>query len=551
MTINILNHIVSIAVLSAYLAYIYRFTIRTELMNYYITVHFFAILSLVLDFLALLAQETGARHFFTILSSAGGILFSISLLCFGLVLLRGKGLSLRFLTIAYILPVISLIWALLTEQSLMLEQVPGMPKPGALYKVNSGIEYFLRFAACIALAAAVARRRKKSLFELFLVAVALASSTLRIMVSFSQPAYMSAVGPLVALMVFSLLFFGSAKLGMHNIMSLGIKRSLELYDEAVFIMDNKGKLVYMNPACEKLDRDVFQAVFDACRSEVQRLSDIDQDGSMLDVAHDRGLYTISIRPAKTVLHRRSGFICVIHDDTGLKTAIRRLKQKNEELVALNNSIRQLRDQTSHLAAIEERNSLAQEIHDVMGHSLNLALHTLESNLLIVDTDPEKAVMRLKQVISDIDRGMEEIAAHTESREYRSPLWPLLAQMADRLSEIGVRMEVVHPERVEELNDEMIKTIYRICQEAATNAIKHGKADQITVSIKEKEGSLHIYIIDNGKGCKKIIKGNGLKGMEERIHKLGGKVYFNGFEDGNGFIVRATVPLGIETAPVCQ
>lgn len=118
----------------------------------------------------------------------------------------------------------------------------------------------------------------------------------------------------------------------------------------------------------------------------------------------------------------------------------------------------------------------------------------------------------------------------------------LDEMADRLSEIGVRLEVIRSKWAGELSDEQEKTIYRICQEATTNAIKHGKADQITVSIKERNRLLHVYIVDNGKGCKSIIKGNGLRGMEERTERLGGFVSFNSFEDGNGFMVHASIPL---------
>lgn len=541
-TTNILFNLISIAVLSAYLAFIYHASIKTGPMKYYIAVHFFAFISLMVDFLALLAQGTGAQHLFTILSSSAGILCSVALMCFGLVLLRKKSLNRYFLIAVYLIPTLSFLFALLAEQSLILEQAAGIPKPGTLYKIHSWVEYLFRVSACVLLAATVTKRISISPFEIFLVAASMVSFTLKIMISLQQPAYVSPVGPIMALMVFSLLFFGSAKLGMYHVMALGIKRSLELYGEAVFIMDSRGKVAYMNPACEGLEHDTFQAVYDVCRLEAQELREYAEGERILEVSHNHGVYTVRMRAAPSLFRNRAGTICVIHDDTALKTAINHLKEKNEELVMLNNSIRLLQDQTSHLAAIEERNSLAKEIHDVLGHSLNLALHTLESNRLILDTQPEKALMRLKQVITDIDRGIGEIAAHAEPREKQSPLWSLLAEMADRLAEIGVRMDVIRSRNTGEMTDDMVKTIYRICQEATTNAIRHGKADQITVSIKEKAGLLHIHIIDNGKGCGKIIKGNGLRGMEERVGNLGGYVSFNSFEDGNGFMVHAFIPL---------
>ena len=53
----------------------------------------------------------------------------------------------------------------------------------------------------------------------------------------------------------------------------------------------------------------------------------------------------------------------------------------------------------------------------------------------------------------------------------------------------LRLEVIRSKWAGELSDEQEKTIYRICQEATTNAIKHGKADQITVSIKERNNGI--------------------------------------------------------------
>lgn len=542
-TTSILFNLISIAALSAYLASIYHTSIKSGPMKYYIAVHLFAIISLGMDFFALLAQGTDDQYLFTILSSSAGILCSVSLMCFGLVLLKRKGLSRYFLLAAYLIPAISFAVSLFAEQSMILEQVSGMTRPGMLYKFNSGVEYLFRITACVVLLATVARRTKMSPFETFMVAAAMTSFTLKIMISFRQPTFVSPVGPIMALAVFSLLFLGSARLGMHDVISLGIKRSLELYGEAVFIMDGTGKVAYRNPACERMDQDTFQAIYDACRQEAQHLREPATEERSLEINHNQGVYTVTMRATKTLLLNRVDVMCVVHDDTALKTAIKHLKEKNEELTMLNNSIKMLREQTGHLATIEERNSLAKEIHDVLGHSLNLALHTLESNRLILDSQPEKAMMRLKQVIDAIDKGIEEIAAHAEPGENHSPLWSQLAEMADRLAEIGVRMEVIRSKWKGKLTDEMVKAIYRICQEATTNAIKHGKADQITVSIKEKEGFLHIHVIDNGNGCKKIVKGNGLRGMEERVESLGGHVRFNCFEDGKGFMVHASMPLG--------
>ncbi len=85
-------------------------------------------------------------------------------------------------------------------------------------------------------------------------------------------------------------------------------------------------------------------------------------------------------------------------------------------------------------------------------------------------------------------------------------------------------------------------IYRICQESVTNAIKHGNAEKIAISIKNRSGFIELYILDNGKGCGEIIKGTGLSSMESRVQRLGGTINFSSFEGQEGFMVRAGIPM---------
>lgn len=540
-TLSIMAYTVSIAALSAYVAYIYHSSIKTELVGSFINVHIFAVISLALDFIAILARETELRRFLANISSVGGVLCSVSLLHFSLILLSKKSPDRIITVLLYSLPAICLAVFFLWNKPIIVDP-SAAPEACFPYRFSSALEYMLRVAGCVLLAVTMAQRIGIYPFEVFLFVFALASFTLKILVTFFNPVCPPVFGPITALTIFGMLFFGSARLGMLITLSLGIRRSLELYSEPAFILDGKGNRVYMNPACARLSQDTIQAIHDACLREARHFREPGQEGRVLELEHNNGIYTISIRVAKTLLQRRSGLVCLIHDDTALKAAINKLKEKNEELVAMNSSIRMLQDQIGHLAAIEERNNLAKEIHDVMGHSLNLALHTLESNRLILDRYPEKTIMRLRQVIDDIDRGIDEITANNGSRKDHSPLWSLLDEMADRMEEIGVRLDVIRSRCTNDLTDEQVRAIYRICQEATTNAIRHGKADHITISIKEKTSVLDVHIIDNGKGCGKIIKGNGLKGMEERAGSLGGVVRFNSFEDGKGFMVHASIPL---------
>ena len=90
-----------------------------------------------------------------------------------------------------------------------------------------------------------------------------------------------------------------------------------------------------------------------------------------------------------------------------------------------------------------------------------------------------------------------------------------------------------------LDQDEEEVVYRVVQESITNAIRHGKATEIRVSISRMEEELHILITDNGIGCSNVIPGFGLHHMNERLEMLGGRLDYTG---ESGFTVHAVIPV---------
>lgn len=86
---------------------------------------------------------------------------------------------------------------------------------------------------------------------------------------------------------------------------------------------------------------------------------------------------------------------------------------------------------------------------------------------------------------------------------------------------------------EEFSPDYKNIIYSIIREGLTNGIKHGRADEVYINIVIKEKKINIVLKDNGLGCSEIIKGNGFKGIEGRVSKIGGIVEYK-TEEGKGF-----------------
>lgn len=221
------------------------------------------------------------------------------------------------------------------------------------------------------------------------------------------------------------------------------------------------------------------------------------------------------------------------------------------------SVRHLTEDSQKLAILTERNVLAQEIHDVVGHNLILVLNTMESNRMLHDR--VVAMRRIKQAVAEIDESIREIENESNDElilgrniqeresvdfdEFNSGFLPeKLQSLVERLSGSGIQLEINGSDTSDMLPENVVGNVYRICQESVTNAIKHGRATSITISFKKKKGHIEIFIIDNGVGCSQIVKGTGLSGMEERVRNMRGDIKFSSFGDQEGFMVRAAIPI---------
>ncbi|WP_329736550.1 sensor histidine kinase [Catenibacterium mitsuokai] len=82
-------------------------------------------------------------------------------------------------------------------------------------------------------------------------------------------------------------------------------------------------------------------------------------------------------------------------------------------------------------------------------------------------------------------------------------------------------------------------LFRVIQESVTNAVRHGDATHIDISLYIEDNSLYLKIQDNGQGCEEIHYGFGLKQMKERLGMINGKVAYDGH---HGFLTIVTIPL---------
>lgn len=220
-----------------------------------------------------------------------------------------------------------------------------------------------------------------------------------------------------------------------------------------------------------------------------------------------------------------------------------LSQKNDELENANEELKQFADIKEKMGKTKERNRLAREIHDTLGHTLTGISAGIDACITMIDSNPQVTKKQL-EVISKVTRdGIGEIRRSVNELRpdalERLSLESAISNMIEDMTSVTQAEVFFQCESNLKFDEDEENTIYRIVQESITNALRHGKANKIWVTIRKEDSELHLQIQDNGIGCADMKKGFGIKHMQERIQMLHGTVTY---KSENGFLVEAVIPI---------
>lgn len=200
-----------------------------------------------------------------------------------------------------------------------------------------------------------------------------------------------------------------------------------------------------------------------------------------------------------------------------------------------------------LAVFKERTRIAEEVHDTVGHSLTTAIVALEGAQLLFNVKPEDAKQKiivareqLKQGLGNIRQVVRVLKVQDGAVEGLGLEEGIYKIMNDTTMQTGVQF-MMHFKVINSLISLQEYVIINSIKESITNALKHGKASIIEISIVEQQDTIHITIKDNGIGSNSIIYGFGLKSMEERIEAIGGQLNVLS-ETVNGFALQIRMPV---------
>ncbi|MFB2971113.1 sensor histidine kinase [Aerosakkonema sp. BLCC-F183] len=206
------------------------------------------------------------------------------------------------------------------------------------------------------------------------------------------------------------------------------------------------------------------------------------------------------------------------------------RQSREKLLIANDRLREYALRIEDRATLQERNRIAREIHDSLGHALTAQSIQLENALLFLPADAEKTASFLREAKQLGSRALQEVRRSISTLR-SDPLQgqSLANAIAKAVTEFRQSTGIV-PSCTIELSQpiptDISTALYRIIQESLTNIYKHSGATQVTIDLRENREAIRLQIEDNGRGFNPEgnTTGFGLQGMRERTAALGGQFF---------------------------
>jgi signal transduction histidine kinase len=216
-----------------------------------------------------------------------------------------------------------------------------------------------------------------------------------------------------------------------------------------------------------------------------------------------------------------------------------------------------------VAVLRERDRMAREMHDVLGHSLVLVAVKIEAAQRLQAVNPERAAEELESTKELVRQSMADLRASLADLRNPAfeaddkPLKEALQEWAERIAREGkFKVECDFEPGIETLPPAIQAALWRVGREAILNIVKHARATGAHVSLFRKDGEIYLTVMDDGVGIPHLAEGSarleveghyGIRGMRERLEALGGHLRLTPGRDGKGTLVIATIPLPPEAA----
>ena len=230
--------------------------------------------------------------------------------------------------------------------------------------------------------------------------------------------------------------------------------------------------------------------------------------------------------------------------------LRRSRRQTETVHRLAAELALEREKHAELAVVAERGRLARELHDVISHAVTVMVVQAGAAEQLLDADdPARSHVHAvrstgKQALGELRR---QLGLMREGRPTSPSPLPGLPEVRGLVEEMGAELSI-DPDLPVEVAPGLGLTVYRVVQEALTNAHRHAAGAPVRVLLRRDGPDLEILVDDDGAGTSSTEgTGHGLSGMRERVEMYGGHLDVGPRGDGGGWRVRVELPVSQEAA----
>lgn len=223
----------------------------------------------------------------------------------------------------------------------------------------------------------------------------------------------------------------------------------------------------------------------------------------------------------------------------------RERAARDELAQANRQLREYAAQVEELATVKERNRLAREIHDGLGHYLTVINVQIEAARAVMESDPAQSLDALRKAQALAQDGLADarrsVAALRASPVEERPLPEAIAMLVEENRAAGIEVAFTLVGGCRPLSPQTGLTLYRAAQEGLTNVRRHARVSEAEVVLEYRDGgTVRLLVRDDGTGSADVDGGFGLLGVRERTQILGGRVDIR-TAPGQGFTLEVEVP----------
>jgi len=215
-----------------------------------------------------------------------------------------------------------------------------------------------------------------------------------------------------------------------------------------------------------------------------------------------------------------------------------LAKRQQQLIVTNHELVSLQNEIKESAQFEERFRLSRELHDAAGHyltslsiQLEIAQHRAAETAL---PSIARAQLITRVLLAEI---RESVSAWREDeiRDLSIALKRLLRDVTSVQTHLETQGDMAR------VPASVAHGIYRCAQEAVTNVLRHSEATNLWIELTQKDAVVYLAIMDDGRGCSELTKGNGLHGIQSRVKEMRGTLDFPSLAS-RGFVVSLSVPI---------